>query len=171
VIPAGTQIAIRTNEAISAKTPGQTYAAQTASEIQTQDGKMLVPQGSAVQLTVVDVSEGGRVGTKTMQLALKSVTVNGKTHNVSTIPVTESGKEGLGRNRRTAEMVGGGALLGTVIGAIAGGGSGAAIGAAVGAAGGAAAQVLTRGEEVRVPAESVITFRLDEPLRLEGFTG
>jgi hypothetical protein len=63
-------------------------------------------------------------------------------------------------------MVGGGALLGTLIGAVAGGGAGAAAGAAIGAAGGAAAQVLTRGDEVRVPPESVLTFRLDSPLRL-----
>jgi hypothetical protein len=67
-------------------------------------------------------------------------------------------------------MVGGGAVLGTLIGAIAGGGKGAAIGAAVGAAGGATAQVLTRGEEIRVPAESVLTFRLDQPWRLEGYS-
>jgi hypothetical protein len=81
----------------------------------------------------------------------------------------EADREGLGKNRRTAEMVGGGALLGTVIGAIAGGGSGAAVGAAVGAAGGAAAQVLTRGEEVRIPAESVLTFRLEQPIQLQGY--
>jgi hypothetical protein len=164
-------MAIRTNQTIEAKQPGETYSAQTAAAIQTADGKVLIPQGSPVQLTVVDVSEGGRVGTRTMQLALKSVTVNGRVHNVSTIPVTEKGGEGLGRNRRTAEMVGGGALLGTVIGAIAGGGSGAAIGAAVGAAGGATAQVLTRGDQVRIPAETVVTFRMDEPLKLEGYSG
>jgi hypothetical protein len=63
-------------------------------------------------------------------------------------------------------MVGGAAAIGTLIGAIAGGGDGAAIGAAVGAAGGAAAQVLTRGDQVRIPAESVLTFRLDQGWRL-----
>src|SRR5207244_7207406 len=40
----------------------------------------------------------------------------------------QKGTEGLGKNKRTAEMVGGGAVLGTLIGAIAGGGKGAAIG-------------------------------------------
>ena len=171
VIPAGTQMAIRTNETISTRDAGQTYSALTASEIQTQDGKVLIPKGSPVQLAVVDVSDGGRLGTKSMELAIKSVTVNGRLYPVSTIAVTEKGEEGLGRNRRTAEMVGGGAVLGTVIGAIAGGGSGAAIGAAVGAAGGAAAQVLTRGEEIRVPAETVITFRLDQSIQLQGYSG
>jgi hypothetical protein len=69
----------------------------------------------------------------------------------------------LGANERTARNVGGGAALGAVIGAIAGGGSGAAVGAAIGAAGGAAAQVLTRGESVHVPAETLLTFRLERP--------
>jgi hypothetical protein len=63
-------------------------------------------------------------------------------------------------------MVGGGALLGTVLGAIAGGGRGAAIGAAAGAAAGAGAQVLTRGKEIKVPAETTLTFRLEQPVRL-----
>jgi hypothetical protein len=73
----------------------------------------------------------------------------------------------VGANRRTAEMVGGGAVLGTLLGAIAGGGKGAAIGAAAGAAAGAGVQVLTRGKTVRVPAESVLTFRLDQPVTLQ----
>lgn len=76
-------------------------------------------------------------------------------------------RPGPGANRRTAKWVGGGAALGTLIGAIAGGGKGAAIGAAVGAAGGATTQVLTKGSEVKVPAETMLTFQLDQPLRLE----
>jgi len=78
-----------------------------------------------------------------------------------------SGREGIGKNQRTAEMVGGGAVLGTLLGAVAGGGRGAAIGAIAGAAAGAGAQVLTRGKTVNVPAETVLTFRLDQPLTLQ----
>src|SRR5262249_40059549 len=54
---------------------------------------------------------------------------------------------------------------GAIIGAIAGGGKGAAIGAGAGAAAGAGVQVLTRGDRVNVPAESLLTFRLAQPLR------
>ena len=70
-------------------------------------------------------------------------------------------------NKRTAEAVGGGAVLGGIIGAIAGGGKGAAIGVLVGGAGGAGAQVLTRGHDVQVPAETLLTFRLDKPVMLQ----
>ena len=64
-------------------------------------------------------------------------------------------------------MVGGGAALGTLIGAIAGHGKGAAIGAAAGAAAGAGTQILTRGKTVKVPAESTLRFKLDQPLQLQ----
>jgi uncharacterized protein YcfJ len=59
-----------------------------------------------------------------------------------------------------------GTAVGAIIGAIAGGGKGAAIGALAGAAAGGGAQVLTKGKEIRVPAETVLNFRLDQPLRL-----
>jgi hypothetical protein len=51
-----------------------------------------------------------------------------------------------------------------VIGAIAGGGTGALVGGLVGAGAGAGAQTLTRGKSVHVPAESMLTFRLEQPL-------
>jgi outer membrane lipoprotein SlyB len=70
-------------------------------------------------------------------------------------------------NKRTAEMVGGGAALGTIIGAVAGGGKGAAIGAIAGTAGGAGAQVLLKGKQVRVPAETILKFKLDQPLSFQ----
>jgi len=166
VSPAGTTFAVRANEQVNSADPGKTYSAEVAQDIVDQNGKMLVPKGSPAELAVVQTDSGGVTGTRTMQLALRSVTVNGRRMNVTSDVTEERGGEGIGRNRRTAESVGGGALLGTLLGAIVGGGSGAVAGAAIGAAGGATAQVLTRGSEIRVPAETVLTFRLDQPLRL-----
>ena len=126
----------------------------------------LLPKGSRAELMVIDASKGGTVGTKTVELAVNSITVDGKALTVASAGNEQRAREGLGKNDRTATMVGGGAVLGTVIGAIAGGASGAAIGAAAGAAGGAAAQVLTRGKEVEVPAETVLSFQLQQPLQV-----
>jgi hypothetical protein len=170
-IPAGTTIQVRTNEQIetTSAAEGRPYSATIASEVIGGDGNVIVPRGARAELVVTRVEDPGAVGTGEIQLALRSISVDGRTYMTSS-QTTARGQEGLGANRRTAEMVGGGAALGTLIGAVAGGGSGAAIGAAVGAAGGAAAQVLTRGSEVRVPAESVLTFRLENPLQLEGYT-
>jgi hypothetical protein len=167
MIPAGTVLEIRTNEAIKSDSAaeGRTYQAEVARDVVGKHGEVLIPMGSPVQLAVLKVSEGGRISGDKIELGLRSITVNGKEYAVTTASLGRS--EGIGVNQRTAEMVGGGALLGTLIGASAGGGKGAAIGAAAGAAAGAAVQVLTKGKEVRIPAESVLTFRLNQPLQLE----
>jgi hypothetical protein len=101
-------------------------------------------------------------------LDLESVSVNGQRFAVTSDAQRVSGeqRDGIGANTRTGEFVGGGALLGTIIGAIAGGGKGAAIGAAAGAGAGAGGQLLTRGRRVRIPVESVLTFRLEQPLMM-----
>ena len=99
-------------------------------------------------------------------LDIESVTAYGQRYAIETQAerIESSNRSGIGANKRTGEFVGGGAVLGTILGAIAGGGKGAAIGAAAGAAAGAGGQILTQGREVRVPAESIINFRLDQPL-------
>ena len=165
-VPAGTEIAIRVNEAIDTETAGGVYRAEVAQDIQSPSGEMLIPRGAPAEVTVVQTESGGAVGTPEITLALRSITVNGRQQMASSATETAQGPEGLGTNRRTAEMVGGGAALGAVVGAIIGGGSGAATGAAIGAAGGAATQVLTKGDTVRIPAETVMNFRLGQPIQV-----
>lgn len=163
-LPAGTQISVRTNEQINARTGnnGRTYAASIAQDILDQNGNVLIPQGSDAQLVVRNYESNN------VALDLQSISVNGTQYQVNTEDIRETGngREGLGKNKRTGEYVGGGAVLGTLLGAIAGGGKGALIGAVAGGAAGAGAEVLTKGDSVRVPAESVLTFRLDSPLQL-----
>jgi hypothetical protein len=102
-----------------------------------------------------------------MVLDMQSMTVAGRRYVVSTTDLKQDMGTGLGKNKRTAETVGGGAALGTIIGAIAGGAKGAAIGVLVGAAGGAGVEVLNKGKDVRVPAETLLTFRLDKAASLQ----
>jgi outer membrane lipoprotein SlyB len=111
-----------------------------------------------------------RVGRGELYLDMESINVNGQRYGVdATKRSIEAGTHTdstIGANRETAEHVGGGALIGSVIGAIVGGGKGAAIGAAAGAGVGAATQIQVHGDFVSVPAESLITFRLESPLTL-----
>jgi hypothetical protein len=94
--------------------------------------------------------------------------VNGTRYLVATNDVNEKGdRQGLGANKRTAEMVGGGAAIGTLIGALLGHGKGLLIGAGVGAAAGAGTEGLTKGKAVPVPAEALLNFKLESDLRLE----
>jgi outer membrane lipoprotein SlyB len=112
------------------------------------------------------VSSGGVTAGSDITLDIQSITVNGRRYNVTTTDLKQHGRSGLGANTRTAEMVGGGAVIGTIIGAIVGHGKGAAIGAAVGAAGGAGAEVLTKGKQVIIPAETTLKFNLDRDVTL-----
>ncbi len=169
-IPAGTQLQIRTNEAIDAtqNDVGRTYSAEIAENVADANGNIIVPKGSTAQLTVAKVGSANMgVGSNQVSLALQSITVGGHNYTVQSNTVEEGNNRGIGANKRTAEMTGGGALLGTLIGAAAGGGKGAAIGAVVGGAGGAAAQVMTRGNQVKVPAETLLTYKLSEPVQLQ----
>ncbi len=164
-VPAGTDIVIRTNETIqgSEDLEGRTFNAQVDQDVRDASGNVIVPKGSDAELVVRKATDDS----KDVVIDLQSLRVHNQRYLISAAGVTqEAGKEGIGANRRTATMVGGGAALGTLLGAIAGGGKGAAIGAIAGAAAGAGAQVLTRGKEVKVPAESTLTFRLDQPVRL-----
>ena len=173
VIPAGTELVLRTIELIDTDraVPGRTYSALIDRPVIGVRGNEILPAGTPAQLVVVSSTGGGTFGAAELELAVRSLTVKGRTYNVvSDISEQEAQEHGLGRNRRTAETVGGGAILRTLIGAIAGGGTGAAMGAAAGAAGGTAVDVLTKGKHVRVPSETLLTFRLDRPIRLEGYT-
>jgi hypothetical protein len=167
-VPTGTEIAVRTNEAIDSQnaSEGQTYSAVVLQDVKGSAGETLIPKDSDAQLIIRKAASGGTTGSSELTLDLYSITVNGHRYVVSTEDVTEKNNRGIGKNKRTAEMVGGGAALGTLLGAIAGGGKGAVIGAVAGAAAGGTAQVLTKGKEVKVPAETILRFQLDKPLRL-----
>ena len=163
VIPNGTQLAIRTNEVIDSATSaaGQKFSAVMYADVPDSSGAIVIPRGSDVELVIRSTAGSDLV------LDIDSVVVRGQRYVVSTTDLEQKGGQGIGANRRTAVMVGGGAAAGAIIGAILGGGKGAAIGAGVGAAGGAGVEVLTKGKEVRVPAETILNFRLDTDLRLQ----
>ncbi len=170
-IDAGTAITVRTNETIDANdSDGHVFSGVVEQDVKNRDGNIAIPKGSNVELLVRKVSS------TEVALDLDSVTINGERYGLQTQQniVSSQRKESLSANKRTGEYVGGGAAIGAIIGAITGGGKGAAIGAGAGAAAGAGVQILTRGTRVNVPAESLLTFRLAQPLRAgvidDGFT-
>ncbi len=169
VIPSGTELPLLTNEAIDSKTAtaGQTFSAMVNDDVRDASGVVAIPKGSPAQLIIRKVSGGSVTSASEVVLDVDSVTVAGTQYVVSTADLQKQGRQGLGANARTALMVGGGAAAGAIVGALVGQGKGAAIGAAVGAAAGAGLEILTKGSQVRVPAETVITFKLDSDLRLE----
>jgi outer membrane lipoprotein SlyB len=169
VISSGTEIHVRTDQAINLKAGQnqgeQIYPGSVTADVVDQNGNVAIPRGSRAELAAVPADNSS----DNLTLDLHSVTVNGHRYNISsqaTSAVGSSRSGGLGANKRTGEYVGGGALAGTLIGAIAGGGKGAAIGALAGGAAGAGTQVLTRGHELNVPAETELNFRLNQDLAI-----
>jgi hypothetical protein len=168
-VPAGTEIAVRTNDTIDSATAaeGETYSADVTKDVRDSGGAVVIPRGSRAQIVINSASKGGAIrGASDLALDLKSVMVGGRQYRVETADISQKGKSGVGANKRTAEYTGGGAALGAIIGAIAGGGKGAAIGAGAGAGAGALTQIITKGKSIKVPVESVLTFRLETPLRI-----
>src|SRR5579875_2153013 len=168
-VPAGREVSVRTEETIdsSKAVEGQTFAADITRDVSDSDGRVVIPRGSNARIVIRSVSKGGHFrGASDLVLDLASVSVDGRLYSVSTAPIEKRGNAGVGANKRTAEFGGGGAAFGAIVGAIAGGGKGAAIGAGSGAGAGALAQILTRGS-IKVPVETVLTFRLDKPLWIQ----
>jgi hypothetical protein len=168
VIATGTEIMIRTEETIDSESasPGQRFSAEVTEPVADLAGNVVIPANSRAKLLILSDSRGA-VGSPNLYLDLDTVTINGKVHRVYTSELKESDNKGVGKNKRTAEFLGGGAAIGGLLGAIFGGGRGAAIGAASGAGGGFVTQLFTRGKYVKVPAETTLHFRLERPLVLQ----
>jgi hypothetical protein len=165
VVPAGTTLTVRVGQALSSKTsqPGQTFLATMAQPVSVE-GRSAIPAGSTVSGTVVSAQAKGKFkGEGELTLALTSVTVKGHTYTIQTSSLSSTAK---GKGKRTAATTGGGAAGGALIGGLAGGGKGAGIGALVGAGVGLAGGAMTGNQQVEIPAESALSFRLSAPLTL-----
>jgi hypothetical protein len=161
-IPSGTRVDVRTDQTIDARdrVDGRVYTGTVSNDVIGGNGRVMIPRGARAELIV------RRTEQNELSVDLDSVTVGDRRYSIDAAPTERGRRDGVGENKRTGEYVGGGALLGTILGAVAGGGKGAAIGALAGGAGGAGAQVLTRGNSVHIPAETVLSFRLDRPLAI-----
>jgi hypothetical protein len=168
-IPSGATLQVRNNTTIDSETaePGQRYAGVVSRDVKDTNGEIAIPRGSGAMLVVRSASGQGKFqGQSDIVVDVASVTVNGHTYRLETTNFSERGQQGVGKNKRTAEFAGGGAALGGIIGAIAGGGKGAAIGLLAGGAAGTGAQAASRGKAVRIPSETLLSFRLEAPVNI-----
>ena len=164
-LPAGTNMVVRLIDGVDSDVNrvGQTFAASLDEPVLI-NGQTAIPRGSDVVLKLVDAKDSGKLtGRAELTLSLVSVRVNGQPVDVNSQTVS---RESSSRGERTAKVAGGTAALGAIIGAIAGGGKGAAIGAGAGGAAGAGAEVVTKGQRVKIPSETRLTFALDTPVHI-----
>jgi hypothetical protein len=156
-VPAGAKISVVTDQSVSSKTAkiGQTISGTVSGDV-TSGGKVVIPKGSPVKLTVSSVQASGRLSTPAkLYLRLRTVTVSGKTYTFAT---SSAGRTEGGKGKRDAGFIGGGAAGGAIIGALAGGGKGAAIGAGAGAGAGTVGAAATGKKDIEYPAETRLAF-------------
>jgi len=145
---------------------GETFQATLDAPIVVND-KVVVPTGTNVYLKLVNAKSAGHMtGQSVLALDLVRMEFQGKSYALASTEYTQTGAS---RGKRTAETVGGGAVLGTLLGAVIGGGKGAAIGAATGAGAGGVAQGVTKGQQVRIPSETKLDFSLEQPVEVSYF--
>ena len=169
-LPAGTAIPIRITQTLDSATTqtGDKFTGSVASDI-VVDGLVVLPQGAPVTGHVDEAKDAAHFkGSSLLTISLSSISHRGERIDCSTEPYS---KEGAGRGKNTAEKTGGGAAVGAILGGILGGGKGAAIGAATGGGIGAGVNGVTRGQQVQIPSESVVRFKLADPIIVHVTTG
>jgi BON domain len=163
IVDQGTQVTVRLIDPIDSEKnqTGDTFRATLNAPL-TSDGEEAVPAGVELTGHLVDVKSAGKfAGQSQVVLQLDSIKSGGQTYTLQT---DQYSKQGSSRGKNTAEKVGGGAIIGGIIGAIAGGGKGAAIGSAAGAGVGGGVQAATKGQQIKLPSETVLNFTLQAPV-------
>jgi hypothetical protein len=164
-LTAGTVITVRMIDSVDSEVNrvGETFRASVDEPV-TLGSDQVIPRGADVVVKLVDDKQSGKISGRTeLTLDLVSIDIDGRSVDINTQAITQASES---RTSRSGKVIGGTTALGAVIGAIAGGGKGAAIGAVAGAGAGTAAQVATKGQRVRIPSETRLTFTLEYPVRI-----
>src|ERR1700758_64527 len=165
MVPAGMRLLIRTIDPIdsSKQKAGYRFTASLETNLQAED-TVVARRGSIVYGRLAQASSAGKMsGSSQLTLELTDIVINGTAYPLLTSTYEIKGK---GEGKKTAGKILGGAGLGALIGGIAGGGTGAAIGVLAGAAGGTAVAASKKGEQLQIPSESLLEFRLEQPVSL-----
>jgi hypothetical protein len=163
-VPVNTNLIIRMIEPVNSEhdTVGQTYRASIDEPV-VINGQTVLPKGAAVTAKLVNQTASGRFeGRASLTLDLTQIQINGRMIDIATSEVTQASGS---RGSRTMKTVGGGAVLGAILGGVVGGAKGVAIGLVSGGAVGAGAEVATKGQKVKIPAETRLSFLLQQPVR------
>jgi BON domain len=169
-VPDGTELVVRLTESLSTdlNEKGDTFLASLSSPVMVGD-RVVIPAEAGVEGKVIEVQSAGRFsGRPRLAVEMTRLTYNGKTYDLHS---NQYSKQGASRDIRSIAAIGGGAGVGAIIGGILGGGRGAAIGSIIGAGTGTGSQVATKPAPLKLPAETVLNFRLQAPLTVQPSSG
>lgn len=147
VVPPGTSLVVLTKDTVKARAAYRStvYFASVAADILDQNGAVLIPRESPIELMVRSLPYlgPGGVGMTLLTLDIRAVTVNGVRYPVETDDGAP-GAGGIGVDRAAVQWIGGSAE--------------------------AARQVVTRGRSINVPTDTVLAFQVRAPIRLRGYS-
>jgi hypothetical protein len=145
VVPPGTSLVVRTLDTVRTHKAYRStvYVASVAQNVLDQHGVVLIPKESPVELVVRSLPYlgPGGVGMTLLTLDIDAVTVRGVRYPVETDDEAP-GAGGIGVDRGAARWVGGSDD---------------------------ARHVVTRGHNINVPAETLLAFQIQAPIRLRGY--
>jgi hypothetical protein len=162
----GTRLQLRLEGPLSSKTARieDTVEASVDYPVRDSSGRMAIPAGSRVVGRVVDVQKANRpLHSGKLDIAFDTLYIGNTRHDVRGRVVSLD--EDVDRSS-TAGRAGIGAVLGGVLGGILGGTKGAVAGAVIGGAGGV---VSASGDDVELPAGTIMTVQLDRPVTARRF--
>ncbi|HEX3274413.1 MAG TPA: hypothetical protein VHR43_06130 [Gemmatimonadales bacterium] len=168
-LSAGVTLATTVDREISSRTdkPGTTVTSTVAADVKDASGRVVIPAGSTVTLTLTEIHESENKGDKTGKLTLTptAVDIAGQHYALSG---SATALERTLRDRKTnggdIAKVGAGTAAGAIVGRVIGGNTkGAVIGGIIGGAVGAQRAVETQDRDVVVPASSRVEVTLDGP--------
>lgn len=159
--PVGAPLLVRFIDPIDSREHkvGHRFAVQLETDF-VHDGRVIAPKGTKLYGVLVDANQAGRLKGKTnLTLELKEIVLNDQTHPIVTSEYNLAGtkKEG----KRTGLKVLGGAALGAIIKD-----DNRAEGALIGAGAGLGVAAITKGEQITVPAQTLIEFQLGAPFTM-----
>lgn len=164
-VPAGTRILVRTSESLDSRNQkaGARFTGVLETNLKAED-TVVAPRGATVHGRLAAAKSAGRfAGSSQLTLELTDIVINGTAYPIVTNTFELRGR---GEGKRTTRKVAGGTGLGALIGGIAGGGRGLGIGALAGAGAGTAVAASRRGQQIEIPSESLLEFRLAQPVAL-----
>jgi hypothetical protein len=168
-VPAGTRILIRMVDSIDStkQKTGYRFTATLETNLQAED-TIVAPRGTTLYGRLAEASSAGRMsGSSELVLELTDIVIDGTAYPLLTSTYEVKGK---GEGGKTGKKVVGGAGLGALIGGLAGGGKGAGIGALAGAGAGTAASAAKKGQQLQIPSETLLEFRIQQPVSLPAAT-
>lgn len=164
-VPSGTTIQVALNNEITSETAhaGDSWSGKVTDDVVAND-KVVIPAGSSVSGVVVSSVEAKRGSRAMLDLAVRSISVNGRSQ-----PVSAGAEEVIAGSPRARNLgaIAGGAAAGALIGKAVGDGKNGAVGGLIGGAAATGVVASSKGWQVVLKEGTVMNFTVIETISMK----